>query len=112
MPSINVYKGDSHSIIVVVKDQDGGRVDLSSVPASNQHLYIKADITSSTVIKDITGTYTNTGADGLVKFNITPSDYTGGFDIGTYSYGVVVTPDGSNTYTVAIDAIEVEQGIQ
>ena len=112
MPSINVYKGDSHSIVVVVKDQDGSLVDLSSVPAGSQHLYIKADITSDTDIKDITGTYPNNGADGLVRFNITPADYSGNFDIGTYSYGVVVTPDGSNTYTVAIDALEVEQGIQ
>ena len=112
MPSINVYKGDSHSIVVVVKDQDGSLVDLSSVPAGSQHLYIKAAITSDTIIKDIVGVYPNNGADGLVKFTIAPGDYTGSFGIGTYSYGVVVTPDGSNTYTVAIDALEVEQGIQ
>ena len=112
MPSINVYKGDSHSIVVVVKDQDGNVVDLSAVPGTSQHLYIKAYIDSDTVIKDITGTYPNTGSDGIVTFNISSNDYAGGFDVGTYSYGIVVSPDGSNTYTVAIDALEVEQGIQ
>ena len=106
MAAINVIEGDTHTIVILVKDIEGTVVDLSAVAEASQHMYIRKDM-DTPVLKDITGEYPNGGADGVVTFSVTPASYDTTFTIGTFIYGITVTTNGTNKYTVAKDAIKV-----
>ena len=110
MAALNIIEGDTHKIVILVKDSSGSVVNLSPVAATSHHMYIRKDL-DTPVIKDITGVYPNGGSDGVVTFSITPSTYDTNFKVGTFIYGITVTTDGSNKYTVAKDALKVQEGI-
>ena len=112
MAQITMREGDTHIIVVVVNDQDGNALALDGIAETEQEMVIKNDPDDTEAIVTLAGTYPNGGADGVVTFSITQDMWTTtNLTQGTYVYGIVVTTDGTDRFTVALDSIDVQQGI-
>tara|TARA_Y100000310_G_scaffold272503_1_gene287502 strand:- start:546 stop:767 length:222 start_codon:yes stop_codon:yes gene_type:complete len=68
---INIREGDTHVIVVLVKDQDGNSLALDGIVSTEQTMIIKAETTDTEPILTLLGDYPNGGADGVVTFSVT-----------------------------------------
>lgn len=110
---INIREGDTHVIVVLVKDQDGNALALDGIASAEQTMVIKQEASDANPLFTLTGEYPNGGADGVVTFSIAVDTWTTYpvFNQGTFVYGIIITTDGTDRFTVALDSLEVQQGI-
>lgn len=99
---ISIYKGDSLTVSVVIKDLDGNAFDLTDFTA---YLTIKNSTNKITEIDKLTGVVSLPKTLGVVMFNFLPAD-TINYEAGNKLYDIRIT-DGVDTFTLLTESFKI-----